>query len=65
MKSIPLRCEGFEFCPEVTAKVLKRGYRIVEVPVIFAARTFKEGKKIGWRDFFVAVWVLLRVRFGK
>ena len=65
IESIPLRCEGFEFCPEVTAKVLKRGCRIVEVPVTFAARTFEEGKKIGWRDFFVAVWVLLRVRFGK
>ncbi|MFH1741871.1 MAG: glycosyltransferase family 2 protein, partial [bacterium] len=54
IKSIPLRCERFEFCPEVTARILKRGHRIVEVPVTFAARTFEEGKKIGWRDFIVA-----------
>ena len=63
IKSIPLRCERFEFCPEVTAKILKIGHRIVEVPVTFTARTFEEGKKIGWWDFVVAVWVLLRVRF--
>ncbi len=65
IKSIPLSCEGFEFCPEVTAKVLKRGHRIIESPVTFSARTFEEGKKIGWRDFFVAVWMLLRVRFSR
>ena len=65
IKSIPLSCEGFEFCPEVTAKILKKGYKIVESPVTFTARTFEEGKKIGWRDFFIAVWVLLRVRFSR
>ena len=65
IQSIPLTCERFEFCPEVTAKVLRRGERIVEVPVTYVARTFEEGKKIGWRDFFVAVWTLVRCRFGK
>jgi glycosyltransferase involved in cell wall biosynthesis len=65
IRSIPLECQRFEFCPEVTAKVLKRGYRIIEIPVTFTARTFEEGKKIGWRDFITAVWVLLKVRFQR
>jgi glycosyltransferase involved in cell wall biosynthesis len=65
IKSIPLSCQRFEFCPEVTAKVLQRGHRIVEVPVTFTARTFEEGKKIGWRDFVKAVCVLFRVRFSE
>ena len=59
---IPLECHGFEFCPEITSKVLKLGYPIKEVPVSFKARTIEEGKKIGWRDFFVAVWTILKVR---
>ncbi|MEQ8820185.1 MAG: glycosyltransferase family 2 protein [Sumerlaeia bacterium] len=63
IKGIPLKCERFEFCPEVTAKLLLSGYRIHEVPVTFFARTFEEGKKIGWRDFIEAVTTLLRCRF--
>jgi glycosyltransferase involved in cell wall biosynthesis len=63
IKQIPLTCTRFEFCPEVTAKVLKRGYKIIETPVSFEARTFEEGKKIGWRDFIVAVYILLKYRF--
>lgn len=65
IKDIPLTCRRFEFCPEVTAKVLKRGYYITEVPVTFVARTFEEGKKIGWRDFIQAVQILLKYRFKK
>ena len=60
-----LQCQRFEFCPEVTAKVLRQGERIVEVPVTYRARTFEEGKKIGYRDFFIAVRTLLRYRFWK
>jgi len=63
LKSIPLQCERFEFCPEITAKVCKRGYRIVEVPVLFRPRSRAEGKKIGWRDGFQALWVLVKYRF--
>lgn len=59
---ITLTCRRFEFCPEVTAKVLRLGERIVEVPVTYRARDFEAGKKIGWRDFFVAVWTLIRNR---
>lgn len=64
IQGIDLKCQRFEFCPEVTAKVLRRGIRIVEVPVSYRARTFEEGKKIGYRDFVVAVATLLRCRFG-
>jgi glycosyltransferase involved in cell wall biosynthesis len=64
IKGIPLRCTRFEFCPEVTAKVLLRGHRIHEVPATFFARTFEEGKKIGWRDFIDAVATLVKCRLG-
>jgi glycosyltransferase involved in cell wall biosynthesis len=62
IRSIPLRCERFEFCPEVTAKVSKRGERILEIPIRYHYRTKAEGKKIGWRDGFEAIWTLLRYR---
>ena len=65
IRSIDLKCNRFEFCPEVTAKVLRRGERIIELPVTFEARTFEEGKKIGWRDFVQAVWTLLKYRVVK
>lgn len=65
IRSIDLKCEKFEFCPEVTAKVLRRGERILELPVTFEARTVEEGKKIGWPDFIEAVWTLLKYRVVK
>lgn len=63
IQGVNLECERFEFCPEVTAKILKQGYRIEEVPVRFIARTFEEGKKIGYKDFFQAMKILLIHRF--
>jgi len=61
---LDLRCEGFEFCPEVTAKILRAGYRIYEVPVSYFPRTKKEGKKLRfWSDGFFAAWTLLKYRF--
>jgi len=63
LKSIPLRCKRFEFCPEVTAKVRKRGHKIQELPISFKYRTVKEGKKIGWRDGIEAVVALIKYRF--
>jgi dolichol-phosphate mannosyltransferase len=62
LRSIPLRCERFDFCPEVTAKIAKRGLRIVEVPIRYYPRTQSQGKKIGWRDAFDAAWALLKFR---
>jgi glycosyltransferase involved in cell wall biosynthesis len=61
--SIRLRASGFEFEPEVTAKVLRQGIRIYEVPISYAGREFHEGKKITWRDGFVSLWTLLKYRF--
>lgn len=63
IRGIDLTCKRFEFCPEVTAKVLRMGERIIEVPVVYRARTFEEGKKIGYKDFVTAVWTLLKNRF--
>ena len=61
---LDLTCEGFEFCPEVTAKILRGGYRIYEVPVSYFPRTKKEGKKLRfWSDGFSAAWTLLKYRF--
>jgi len=61
--SIPLRCERFDFCPEVTAKIARRGYKIYEVPIHYNARTAAEGKKIGWSDAVDALAALIRFRF--
>ncbi len=62
IKGLPLRARRFDFEPEVTAKVLKRGYRIFEVPITFTPREYWEGKKIGLHDAFAAVWTLLKYR---
>jgi glycosyltransferase involved in cell wall biosynthesis len=62
IRSFRLRCVRFEFCPEVTARVAKRGERILEVPIRYRYRTRAQGKKIGWRDGFEAIWTLLRYR---
>lgn len=63
IKSIPLECTGFEFCPEVTAKILKRGIKITEIPVSFNPRAGTEGKKIHYlKDGIEAVKTLFRYR---
>ncbi len=62
LKDVPLRARRFDFEPEVTAKILKRRYRIYEVPISFAPREYTEGKKIGLKDAFAAVWTLLKYR---
>ncbi len=63
IKGVPLHARRFDFEPEVTAKMLKRGHRIYEVPISFYPREYSEGKKIGMADAFVAVWTLLKYRF--
>nr|WP_299416397.1 glycosyltransferase family 2 protein [uncultured Emticicia sp.] len=63
LKSIKLNCTGFEFCPEVTAKVAKLGYKIPEVPISYYPRSINEGKKINWKDGVEAIWVLFKYRF--
>ncbi len=63
VKDIPLRARRFELEPEITAKVLKRGHRIFEVPISYYGREYHEGKKISWRDAPLAFWTLLKYRF--
>ena len=63
LRDLNLTCERFEFCPEVTAKVLRKGINIVEVPISYYPRTISEGKKISWWDGFEAVWTLVKYRF--
>jgi glycosyltransferase involved in cell wall biosynthesis len=63
LQNVPLRSRRFEFEPEITAKMLKRGHRIFEVPISFYAREYDEGKKITWKDAPVAFWTLLKYRF--
>jgi hypothetical protein len=63
IEGVPLRSRRFEFEPEFTAKILKRGVRIYEVPISFNPRDYEEGKKIGLKDAFEAVWALLKYRF--
>jgi len=61
-RSLDLRAERFELCPEMTAKLCRRGVRILEVPISYHPRGAVEGKKIGWRDAVQTVWTLLRWR---
>jgi glycosyltransferase involved in cell wall biosynthesis len=63
IQGLTLRSNHFDFEPEVTAKVLKQGIRIYEVPISYAGREFHEGKKIHWTDGVVALWTLLKYRF--
>lgn len=63
IRSLPLRCERFEFCPEVTAKVRKRGERIGELPISYTPRSYDSGKKIRAWDGIVALWTLVKYRF--
>jgi glycosyltransferase involved in cell wall biosynthesis len=61
--NVKIRSRRFDFEPEFTAKVLKMKVRIFEVPITFNPRDYDEGKKIGLKDAFVAVWTLLKYRF--
>jgi len=63
LNHVDLKCRGFEFCPEVTAKVLKQNIPIYEVPISYKPRNKEEGKKINWKDGLIALWTLLKYRF--
>jgi len=62
LKSLKLNCRRFEFEPEVTAKILRQGIRIYEVPISYAGREYSEGKKIAWHDGIIALFTLIRYR---
>jgi len=61
-RSLDLRANGFELEPETTAKLLKRGHRIYEVPISYTARSREEGKQLTWKDGLKAIWTLARLR---
>lgn len=63
VRGMKINARGFEFEPEITAKILKQGIRIYEVPISFNAREWSEGKKIKWTDAPKALWALIKYRF--
>ena len=63
IKSISLKCQRFEFCPEITAKIAKKGIKIYEAPINYCPRRIKEGKKIKWKDGLMALWTLIKYKF--
>ncbi len=64
LEDLVLRSNTFDIEPEITAKLLKAGARLCEVPIRYAGRGYQEGKKIGWRDGLQAIWTLLKYRFA-
>jgi dolichol-phosphate mannosyltransferase len=65
IRGLDVRTHGFETDHEITAKLIRRGVRIREVPIGYEPRSVEEGKKIGPRDGLIAVWTLLRFRFAR
>lgn len=63
IEGMKIKAKRFDFEPEFTAKILKRHYRIFEVPITFNPRDYSQGKKIKLKDAFAAVWTLLKYRF--
>lgn len=63
IKQIPFKAKGFDFEPEITAKILKRKLKLYEVPIMYSGRDYSEGKKITWKDGVIALWTLLKYRF--
>jgi glycosyltransferase involved in cell wall biosynthesis len=64
LQGIQLRSDRFGFEPEVTAKIAKHNWRIYEVPISYAGRTYEEGKKITWKDGAKALWYIVRFTFS-
>jgi glycosyltransferase involved in cell wall biosynthesis len=63
IKNIPFKAKGFDFEPEITAKILKRKLKLYEVPIMYSGRDYNEGKKITWKDGVKAIWTLIKYRF--
>ncbi len=63
LKGIQIKSDRFGFEPEITAKIAKGDWRIYEVPISYAGRTYEEGKKITWKDGVQALWCIIRFRF--
>jgi glycosyltransferase involved in cell wall biosynthesis len=65
LDGLNIEADRFEFEPEITARLLRGGHRIHEVPVTYSRRSHREGRKFTWRDEFLAAWTLLRLRFQR
>lgn len=63
LEGIQLHSTRYDIEPEITAKLLKKGFSIQEVPIQFNPRSFEDGKKINWKDGLVAAWTLVKYRF--
>jgi hypothetical protein len=63
IQSIEIEEDRFGFEPEITAKVARGGWRIYEVGISYYGRTYAEGKKIGWRDGFRAIYAIIKYNF--
>jgi len=63
VRKVNIKSERFDFEPEITAKILKSGLKIREVPISYRGRTHSEGKKITWRDGIHALFTLIKYRF--
>ena len=64
LTGIAIKSDRFGFEPEITAKIAKHNWRIYEVPITYAGRTYEEGKKITWKDGVQALWCIIRFRLG-
>jgi len=64
LQGIELKSDRFGFEPEITAKIAKHKWRIYEVPITYAGRTYEEGKKITWKDGFQALWCIVRFKIS-
>jgi hypothetical protein len=64
LQGIQLKSDRFGFEPEITAKIAKKDWRIYEVPISYAGRTYEEGKKITWKDGARALWYIVRYSLG-
>lgn len=63
VRKLQIKSPKFDFEPEITAKILKSGLKLKEVPINYKGRKFSEGKKISWKDGFAALWTLFKFRF--
>lgn len=63
VKHLNIKSNRFDFEPEITAKVLKQGAKLKEIPITYVARGFEDGKKISWKDGFAAIFALIKFRF--
>ena len=63
LNELSLCSNGFNIEPEITAKIIRKGHNIIEVPIKYTGRSFKEGKKINWKHGIQAIWALFYWKF--